>query len=524
MQLSLYFYDFGCLSLQLLEETIVSQGHVIPLLELAAVLAKHGIQTTFVNMDIIHVHRGLARYLATEIETDDQRKSVSEDVKEVAKKMGIGSVAFLPAAAASLVLGFNIPSMIEDGIIDGEGTPRRHETIQFAPAMPNMVSSHFTWANTGSLSLQKALFNVMTENNEAIKSADWIICNSVHELEPGAFSLAPQVIPIGPLLEHGNSAGHFLKHDSTCLEWLDHQPLHSVIYAAFGSTTIFSTSQFQELALGLEITGRPFLWVTRAGNSTIPEGFLERISSRGRITDCAPQQRVLSHPSIACFLSHCGWNSTVESVSNGVPMLCWPYFADQFINMSYITDIWTVGLPFEHDDGGIIRKEEIKNKVDQVLGDEAFKQRALQLQKIIQASASEGGDSYKNLTNFVRWIKGKITSAWPAGIGMLLLPNVRGTEWERDGFVLALIFGGLRTVEVDQFLHNKNLCFEKYNVIGGLLKELVGGYFLSVDLLLRPRGLAALESLDRKPMEAEMSAAAREVVVGVGSESNRVAL
>ncbi|XP_073038622.1 UDP-glycosyltransferase 83A1-like [Primulina eburnea] len=437
-----------------------ARGHVIPLWELATVLARHGIQITFVNIDIIHarivdtssprirlvsIPDGLQSHdrlvpgrslevwydsMPQKIEQMIKENSVSEDekfscvisdqsfgrIQQVAKKMGIGSVAFLPAAAASLVLGFNIPKMIEDGIVDREGTPLKHETIQFAPGMPNIDASGFTWASTRSLSLQKVIFNIMTQNNETIKSADWIICNSMLDLEPGAFSLAPQIVPIGPLLarnQPGNSAGHFLEHDSTCLEWLDHQPVYSVIYVAFGSTTIFSTSQFQELALGLELTGKPFLWVTRAENSTtgagnqaFPAGFLKRISSRGLIINEAPQQKVLSHPSIACFLSHCGWNSTVESVSNGVPMLCLPYFADQFMNRSYITDIWKVGLPFVHDDDGIIRKEEIKNKVDQVLGDDTFKQRASQLQKITQASACEGGDSTKNLMNFVKWIHG----------------------------------------------------------------------------------------------------------------------
>ncbi|XP_073158146.1 UDP-glycosyltransferase 83A1-like [Henckelia pumila] len=440
---------------------IPAPGHVIPLLELATVLAKHGIQVTFVNIDIIHgrivdtssplirlvsipngleSHEWLVPGRSLEVWYDSIPRKIEQMIKEngaseedekfscvisdqsfgriqqVAKNMGIGSVAFLPAAAASLVLGFNIPKMIEDGIVDGEGTPLKHQTIQFAPAMPKMVSSDFVWANTSSVSRKNVIFNMMTQNNEAIKSADWIICNSTHDLEPGAFYLAPQIVPIGPLLasnEPGNSAGHFLEHDSTCLEWLDHQPVHSVIYAAFGSTTIFSPCQFQELALGLELTGRPFLWVTRAENSTtgagnqaFPEGFLERISSRGQITHRAPQQKVLSHPSVACFLSHCGWNSTVESVSNGVPMLCLPYFADQFTNRSYITDIWKVGLPFARDDGGIIRKEEIKNKVDQVIEEDTFKQRALQLQKTIHASACEGGDSYKNLMNFVKWLHG----------------------------------------------------------------------------------------------------------------------
>ncbi|GLT36245.1 hypothetical protein SLA2020_106370 [Shorea laevis] len=95
----------------------------------------------------------------------------------------------------------------------------------------------------------------------------------------------------------------------------------------------------------------------------------------------APQRVVLGYPSIACFMSHCGQNSTMEGVSNGVPFLCWSYFGDQFLNESYIYEIWKVGLKFEKDESGIIKREEIKSKVEKLLGDENFKVRALELRR-----------------------------------------------------------------------------------------------------------------------------------------------
>ncbi|KAI3462888.1 hypothetical protein Pfo_019551 [Paulownia fortunei] len=424
------------------------QGHVIPLLELAQCLARHSIRVTFVNTEIIHdrvvnalsgedelegrirlvsvpdglesgeryvpgkLTETLYKVMPQKIEELVQEIDASEEeeekitclvydqslgtIQEVAKKMGIRSAAFLPAAAALLVLSFNIPKLIEDGIVDNEGTPLKNEMVQFAPTMPIMSPSDFVWHRVKILTLQKLIFDIMTENNKATKSADWLIGNSIYDLEPGAFTIAPQIVPIGPLLASnglGNSAGHFWQQDSNCLEWLDQQPPCSVIYVAFGSSTIFKTAQFQELALGLEHTNRPFLWVarpdytSRAENQGFPEGFLDRVSStRGRIIGWAPQQKVLSHPSTACFISHCGWNSTVESVSNGVPILCWPYFADQFINQSYICDIW-------------------KKKIDQLLGDDMFKERALHIKEMIWSSAREGGNSYKNLRNFISWIQ-----------------------------------------------------------------------------------------------------------------------
>ncbi|KAF5957554.1 hypothetical protein HYC85_004779 [Camellia sinensis] len=96
----------------------------------------------------------------------------------------------------------------------------------------------------------------------------------------------------------------------------------------------------------------------------------------------APQQKVLGHPSVACFLSHCGWNSTMVGLSNGIPFLCWPYFAYQFLNQNYICDVWKVGLRFNHDESGIIKQEEIKDKVEQLLSNKTIKARALDLKEV----------------------------------------------------------------------------------------------------------------------------------------------
>ncbi|KAF2313655.1 hypothetical protein GH714_012614 [Hevea brasiliensis] len=270
---------------------------------------------------------------------------------EVAEKMKIRWVAFWPASAALLTSLFSIQKLIDDGIIDSNGTPLKNQMIQLAPAMPAMNSANLIWTCVGDLTTQKIIVDVSIKNNNAVKVADWILCNSAHDFEPGAFTLAPKILPIGPLLagsREGDSVGHFWPEDSNCLKWLDQQPLKSVIYVAFGSFTIFDKSQFQELALGLEISCRPFLWAVRpditSDTNAYPEGFQERVATRGQMVEWAPQQKVLSHPSIACFLSHCGWNSTMEGVANGVPFLCWPYFADQFLNEIYITDVWKVGL------------------------------------------------------------------------------------------------------------------------------------------------------------------------------------
>ncbi|KAJ0667265.1 putative 7-deoxyloganetic acid glucosyltransferase [Helianthus annuus] len=204
-----------------------------------------------------------------------------------------------------------------------------------------------------------------------------------------------------------DQAGHFWQEDSTCLAWLDQQPVSSVIYVAFGSFTMLNQTQFEELAHGLELSNRPFLWVVRPGmtketTTDYPDGYIERIGSRGKILSWAPQQKVLSHPSVACFMSHCGWNSTLEGVTNGVPFLCWPYFADQFHNETYICDIWKNGLGLEKDEADIITRREIMSKVEKLLSDKTFKVKASDIKETV---TSKGGCSHKNLNILIEWIQ-----------------------------------------------------------------------------------------------------------------------
>ncbi|XP_060194459.1 UDP-glycosyltransferase 83A1-like [Lycium barbarum] len=441
-----------------------AQGHVLPLMELSLWLVKEGCKITFVNSEFNHkrVTKALSENdnvrnkinlvsIPDGLEPEEDRtdlKKLTEAIGEVmpgkleevikminepdengvscviadqnvgwalgvAEKLNIRRVAFWPAAAATLTSFFSIPKLIDDGIIDSDGAILKKQGIKLSPNMPIMNSSDFTWAFFPDPALRRVIFDLINDNAERVKSASWIVCNSAKELEPEAFAMFPQMSPIGPLLATnrlGSSTGHFWPEDSNCLNWLDQQPHNSVIYVAFGSLTILDLTQFQELALGLESSKRRFLWVVREnlilnGDSVYPKGFKDRVGNRGHIVKWAPQQKVLAHPSIACFVSHCGWNSTVESVSNGVPFLCWPYFADQLFNQSYICDIWKVGLGFNKNEDGVIGKEEIKNKLDKLFGDTTFKERALDLQAKVNTSVKGGGSSNKMFGKFVDWIK-----------------------------------------------------------------------------------------------------------------------
>lgn len=284
--------------------------------------------------------------------------------------------------------------------------------IQLSPEMPAVRVQESVWLKVGDFTTQQTMFQSIARNIKSESTPDWIVCNSSHELESGALKLLPQCIAVGPLLASnrlGQSAGFFWPEDSDSLSWLDQKPPNSTIYVAFGSFTVFDEKQFQELALGLELCNRPFLWVVRQDmtqdiNKSYPQGFQERVKNRGKIVDWAPQQKVLSHPSVACFLSHCGWNSTMEGVCNGLPFLCWPYFADQFLNQSYIAEYWRVGLRLDKDESGIVESGEIVKKVELLLSDKSYKSRVMDLRSKTMSSITEGGSSYKNFNSFVDWI------------------------------------------------------------------------------------------------------------------------
>lgn len=124
----------------------------------------------------------------------------------------------------------------------------------------------------------------------------------------------------------------------------------------------------------------------------------------------APQREVLSHRAIGCFVSHCGWNSTLEGVQNGIPFLCIPYFADQFINKAYICDVWKIGLGFDQDERGVTSRLEVNKKIDEIMRDNGeCKKRAIKIKEIVMKNIEKDGISYENLSKFVNWIKTEVT-------------------------------------------------------------------------------------------------------------------
>ncbi|KAA8536451.1 hypothetical protein F0562_028929 [Nyssa sinensis] len=190
-----------------------------------------------------------------------------------------------------------------------------------------------------------------------------------------------------------------------CLDWLDKREPGSVVYVNYGSLIVMTPQQLREFAWGLANSKYAFLWVIRpdlvnGGTEIISKDYVEEIEDRGLILDWCPQERVLQHPAVGGFLTHCGWNSTLESICEGVPMICWPFFAEQQTNCFYLCNKWGVGMEIDTD----ARREKVEGLVRELMEGEKGKEmreKAMEWRKRADSATKPGGpDSLKGFDDF----------------------------------------------------------------------------------------------------------------------------
>lgn len=212
--------------------------------------------------------------------------------------------------------------------------------------------------------------------------------------------------------------------ENQCLKWLDLQQPNSVVYASLGSICGLTCSQLIELGLGLEASNRPFIWVLRGGEKSKElekwieeERFEERIKGRGfLIKGWSPQILVLCHPSVGAFLTHCGWNSTLEGCCSGLPIITCPLFAEQFINEKLITEVLGTGVSvgvkaavtwgMEEKSGLVMKRGDVKNAIDKIFDKgvegEDRRRKAKEIAKMAKRALEEGGSSYLNIEALIQ--------------------------------------------------------------------------------------------------------------------------
>ncbi|XP_030442040.2 UDP-glycosyltransferase 85A5-like [Syzygium oleosum] len=320
--------------------------------------------------------------------------SMTFTTSPAASKFGIPLMHLFTVHGCALVatkqlraLGENglAPLTAESQLMNGYGnTP-----LNWIPGMKNMRlrdMPHFIQI-TGS---NDTLFNFLVDIGNKTSDVTVTIVHTFEALEPDVLhalsSMIPRVYTVGPLhlmlnriaQEKSFASKHIecnlLEEHNERLQWLDLKKPKSVIYVNLGSIASVTHQQSVEFAMGLADSDQCFLWVLRpdavnGDMATLPREFVEETRERGFLSGWCPQERVLNHPSIRGFLMHCGWNSTIESLSAGVPMLCRPCFGDQQTNCKYICDDWGVGLEMD----GNVKRDEVERLARELMEGEVGK-------------------------------------------------------------------------------------------------------------------------------------------------------
>lgn len=256
------------------------------------------------------------------------------------------------------------------------------------------------------------LYELLENMIRGTKASSGLIFNSFEELEQTDVAKLRQDFPvpvflIGPFHKlPGSKSSSLLTEDQSSISWLDKQADNSVVYVSFGSIASLKENEFLEIAWGLANSKRPFLWVVRPGLvrgaellELLPQDFFDSLDGRGHIVKWAPQPEVLSHRAVGAFWTHNGWNSTLESICEGVPMICMPCFTDQLVNARYVSHVWGVGVQLENG----IKREHVEKTLERIMV-EGVSERALALREKADVCVQLGGSSYEALENLKKHI------------------------------------------------------------------------------------------------------------------------
>ncbi|KAI0515668.1 hypothetical protein KFK09_008334 [Dendrobium nobile] len=229
-----------------------------------------------------------------------------------------------------------------------------------------------------------------------------------------AWNVGPVSLCNKEVINKSIRGGEYATSVSECLKWLDKRSVGTVVYICFGSGSFFSVEQLREIALGLEESMHSFVWVVRnKGNDWIPKGYEERIKDVGMvIKGWAPQLAILNHEAVGGFVTHCGWNSSLEGISVGLPMVTWPLYADQFYNEKFLVDILKVGVMVgsklytsNAKLRPIVEASAVTAAIRRLMGDgieaEKRRRRAKELGEMAKRAVDKGGSSYEEIGNLM---------------------------------------------------------------------------------------------------------------------------
>ncbi|KAK4491121.1 hypothetical protein RD792_001845 [Penstemon davidsonii] len=452
---------------------MMAHGHMIPIVDMAKLFTSRGLKTTIISTPAfadpirraqesgLNIGLSILEFPPKKSELPDHIVSldqVSSDdllpkffnavtlLQEPVEKLiqelnpdGLVSDMFLPWTVDS-ASKFSIPRFVFHGTsyfaLCASEQMRRHKPFKnvssdsepfVLPNLPHELKFVRTQVSPFEQEEKKNEFSKLIEQmTESVGRSYGVIVNSFYELESIYADYYTQVLGrkawhIGPLLLSNNGAIEKAERgkksaidEHECLAWLDRKRPNSVVYVCFGSMASFTSAQLRETAIGLENSGQNFIWVVRKGKEEsedwLPEGFEERVKDKGLIIrGWAPQVMILNHEAIGAFVTHCGWNSTLEGVCAGVPMVTWPVFAEQFFNEKLVTEVLRIGVSVGNKKWQRVASEGVSGEavakaVKRVMVGEAsleMRSRARDYKEMARKAIQEGGSSYNSLNDLI---------------------------------------------------------------------------------------------------------------------------
>nr|ACD03252.1 UDP-glycosyltransferase UGT88C4 [Avena strigosa]AZQ26936.1 UGT88C4 [Avena strigosa] len=346
--------------------------------------------------------------------------------RDVASELGIPFYFFFTSGAEVLAVLLHLPVLHSQSTASFQDMG---EELVHVPGIPSFPASH---SMLPVMDRDDAAYMAFVNVCSDLCRSQGIIVNTFSSFEPRAIEAiaaglcTPAGLPIpalhciGPLIK-SEEVG--VKRGDECMAWLDTQPKDSVVFLCFGSLGRFSGKQIREVALGLEASGQRFLWVVKSPpnddpakkfenpsekpdlDALLPEGFLDRTKDKGLVVKSwAPQRDVLMHAAVGGFVTHCGWNSVLESVMAGVPMLAWPLYAEQRMNKVFLEEELGLAVAVEGYDKEVVEAREVAAKVKWMMdsdGGRVIRERTQAAMRQAKKGMGEGGESEVTLAGLV---------------------------------------------------------------------------------------------------------------------------
>uniref|UniRef100_A0A804LM83 Glycosyltransferase n=1 Tax=Zea mays TaxID=4577 RepID=A0A804LM83_MAIZE len=406
------------------------QGHANPMLQLGRRLAFHGLRPTLVVSRHVLSTTSTSRSCPIPVAAisdgfDDGGISSCPDTAEYVRRMeAAGSETLAGLLAAGVAAAAFMTQMCAVGLVYGEAWAGRVALpLADGAALRGRLAVELGPDDVPPFVAAPEWYPAFTESAlsqfDGLEHADDVLVNSFRDLEPMEADYLEstwRAKTVGPTLPSFYLDDGRLPCDKTygvdlfsstdseaapCMTWLDKQEPCSVVLASYGTVANLNKEQLDELGNGLCDSGKPFVWVLRSNEAEkLSRQLGGRCKERGLIVPFCPQLEVLAHKATGCFLTHCGWNSTIESIASGVPMVAMPQWADQPTTAKYVESAWGIGVRMRK--GSLVRKE-VERCIREVMGGErkhVYGRNAARWMHKAKEAMQEGGSSDKNIAEF----------------------------------------------------------------------------------------------------------------------------